>query len=596
VDVIATSDYGDSISKRLQVNTLRCHSVELYSESMQTCMGEPVDYEVEVSNLGRLQETFDVSFSAPWAKLMQTAVKLNPDEKQTLELTVLPPKDLIGIQQIQIDAKSQNSYATNSITVQLNIQNCYDFYMDVSRSYVEGADGKDGKDIFVDQTSLYKLFINNTGSREDTYVLSDNADWVTTELDKITLRPGESRYVNFYLKPTTTGEKEFEITVKSSNNAAIVKTIKVFVNVVEWRGISVSVSPADRSICHTSMSRYEIKVKNTGKLMDTYTITADFGSLSKKSVTLAAGGEETIQLEVDTNQMQPDTEKNITIKVADDKLSADASARVFARSCYKATIDIENDEQTVCQCDMINYTIYIKNTGEFTDEYSLRVNNDEIDKFTLSPGESRSWYKKPYYVYHTPGATYQIPVRVVSKHLTVEKNLTLHVEPHDVCYNVTVEVNGGKGIKVCSANVIPVKIRNSGRRADVYFISFTGPDWVNLNVNKTTLKAGEEKTYYLYLSPAYDTPLGRYAIDLNITSFEIGKQLRIPVEVVENATVQSNVTQEPIQVEEIAPMVKEESGSLTGMIAAGGTKMVLLGVVILVIIGILLARFVFFFK
>lgn len=80
----------------------------------------------------------------------------------------------------------------------------------------------------------------------------------------------------------------------------------------------------------------------------------------------------------------------------------------------------------------------------------------------------------------------------------------------------------GKTVKICESNTIPIKIRNSGRKEDVYFIKMAAPDWVNINLDKLQLKSGEEKTIYLYLSPPYNAEFGRYVVKLNVTSYNFG--------------------------------------------------------------------------
>lgn len=593
VNVIATSDYGEKISKKLEVDVLRCHYVSIYADSKSICKGDAVDYNIEIENLGRLRETFDITVSVPWAKITKTSVTLNPEERKPITVTVIPPKDLIGVQKIDIEAKSQNSYAKDQKTVELNIYNCYDFSMDVIRSDVYGLE--DNK-VCVDQTSVYTLIINNTGSKNDTYIISTNVDWVRPEKDKINVAGYKSKLLNLFVEPKSLGKHDFEIKIKSTNYPELTKTLKVSVDSIECRGVSVSISQAERSICQSLLAKYEITVKNTGRLTDTYNITTDFGSLSKNELTIEPNEVETIELNVDTNEMEPETEKNITITVTDGKITDYVKTKLFAKNCYSAIIELEPETQTACQCDMINYTIIVRNTGEFSDEYSLSIGNSKIsENFLLKPNESKSFYQEPYYVYYSPNKTYYVPVKLTSKHTSLEKNVTLIVEPKDVCYNATIEVGNGKKVKTCESNTIPIKIRNSGRKEDVYFIKMTAPDWVNINIDKIQLKSGEEKTIYLYLSPPYNAELGRYIVKLNVTSYNFGREITIPVEVVTNETEISNVTSEEVAIEEIPPLPKNETKVPTGVVL-GTTKFVILGLITLVIIGILLIRFVFFFK
>jgi uncharacterized membrane protein len=201
----------------------------------------------------------------------------------------------------------------------------------------------------------------------------------------------------------------------------------------------------------------------------------------------------------------------VTINVFNGGAADQDSARLVVHRCHEATLDVSPVERDICEGDVLNYEVRVKNTGELDDRYELSFPGGERE-FDLQPGDSvRLKVDIPFDESWTRSNELKFRLRS-SKGFSTEKTVSLNVTSEDVCYSADLDiinVSGGKEKRVTSVigegQAVEMRLMNKGIRSDTYEIVVNGPDWAYLSEETVHLTPLQEKTIYLYISPPFDT-------------------------------------------------------------------------------------------
>jgi uncharacterized membrane protein len=586
---------GDTITKDIEIEVMRCHSVGIvidddYGRSCQETQ-EPVVYDIEIMNQGKWSESFGLSASVDWAEFSQDSVTVESEESYIVSLVLNPPEGISpGKHTVFVTARSKESYASATASVEMDVVECLDFTAELEPESLDACLG-DSRD--------YELTITNTGEEEDEYLI-DTPDWVYPDRTRTELDAGKSATIVLIAVPEEKGTQGFEVTVTSERDLpASPKTISGVINVEECRGVAVIVSPSESAVCRGEDTELSISIKNTGGIEETFLITSTFGELSRDSVTLDAGESETTTLDVDTSDL-PEGTVVIEVTASDGEITDTATAEVEVEECYTAEFSLQPDAVTVCPGAEIPYTIKVRNTGKETDNYTVEFAEESVS-VSLEPGES-----------HVINYDYEIPYIEEGRYLFTAElsseggisrlaSSDINLKSSEACYGVEL-VDGPGAVDVGKATTIDITIKNTGEQADRFTVTMDGPDWAYIEPAEVHLGSGEEDSVYVYLSPGFGTLEGTYSVAIRAESDHASDELEIAVTVPENITeAPEEPPEEEVPPENVSINVThpgEEEPPITGEVIEERPfwKTAAVAVIALIIVLILILRFVLLFK
>ena len=584
------------VTKEFRIEVLACHAVaiNLVSEgSLETCSETPeaAVYNMEIKNNGKAEETFDLSAvsgraAVTWADFSSDAVTLGPGETAQVDLTLDPPTDTLGMQNIRINAVSQSSYARDSQDISLNLLNCYDYEASLQPQIATTCLGKPAE---------YSITITNTGEKEDTYTFS-SAPFVDFSEEEIILSTGETKTVNIIATADKEGTTEFDITVTPQNDLSNAQKTTVGLEARDCRGVAVVTSTASLNVCRGDEATASIIIKNTGTLEDTFELSTNIGTLSENKLILQPQELKTIDISIDTKKLEATNTVTITA-TSEEGVSDQGTIELAIENCYAASLSLSPESQTLCRLQDAEYTVLAKNTGEREDTYTLIFGDQKID-LELEPGESKDFNFVQPVNFETEG-DYRIIAALTSDNIDLVAESKLIVKSLEDCYSVGVEAREEAiSVEPNKAVTVPVTIKNTGESPSSFELEFEGPPWAYLNPTSIELGPGESKDVYVYLSPPFDTDTGEYDIKVNAKSEFVSSETGFKVMVGGEGTEEGGVV-----VIEGPEANKTPSGGflggLTGALFAGERaplRLIIVGLIALIIIVILIVRFVMLFK
>jgi len=563
---------GETVTKDISITVLGCHILEItpIDTSKNVCDEEtgttPVSYTLTIRNPGKFDEIVQLSaeyggLPITWATFSDNNIKLLAQQSKTITMTLIPPSGLgPGTKNINVKAKSLQSFAEGSTNVMLNINKCYDFSAEISPSDISGCAG-------LEMTT--SLTVRNTGEKSDTYnIITPNG--VTASLHSITLNPGNSETIQITYLTQFAGEETKEITVKSSATGAE-KTADFTADAEECRGVAVFVSPTTQTACKNTQGVFVISVKNTGALKDTFTISTNVGELSKV---------QSVNLQINTQGIESGDTIPIKIKVTDGIITSERNAELTVMTCYEASIDLTPETVGVCPNTEQEFSINIKNTGVRSDTYNVGIvfNNQTypgFDHIEIAPDNSKTL--KFVLPIEEEAGTYTLYVTASSPYISVSDTASVTIKSKDVCYAARLTIgDGSKTIQTSKAMVVPVIIENTGEVAQNFSLVLTGPGWIYLSPRNVYLEGNEEGTVYLYISPPYNTLVGDYKADIVAVSENTQTKSSVEVSVISGITAPENITlpeeEEEIEIpeenitepeENVTENITEENVSIT---------------------------------
>ncbi|MFQ5647996.1 MAG: hypothetical protein ACE5FW_02060, partial [Candidatus Aenigmatarchaeota archaeon] len=548
------------------------------SQEACTELSEPVVFNLDLTNKGKESEDIELSIQGEpeWASLSETEVSVGPSQTKTLELSV-NPEGLAGTQTITVNARSKESYARASGTVQLTVSDCFEF-----NAYLTPSEAG----TCLKSTAEYGLVVENNGDT-DTYRIV-TPDWVKADADYLSLPGGQSREVGITATPRETGDLEFELEVSSERAPDMARKVTGSIKVEECRDVAVILAPSEREVCQGRSTDFKVTVKNLGSVEDVFTLVTNFGSLDVTKVILEPGESKDLKLTLDTSELVGD--RLIEVMASSNGIFDKANAVVNSKYCHGVSVAIEPDEVETCPCSRVNYKVTVENTGEFQESYILTFSNASKN-VTLGPGGKKSFN----YAFTLPcdaEGVYNISASAVSEKAEGTGTSRLAVKKSEDCWSVQMAKGGQATVQISKSAVVPVVVKNIGEQPATYTLSIEGPEWVYLEPDELDLDQGEERTAYLYISPPYGIEEGSYSAGISADSEHASTSFDLTIEVVTNAT---GVTNKTVIINDTGTgMDVSITGQVTGVIPAW--KTIVVGVITIIIIVILVVRFAFLVK
>lgn len=380
----------------------------------------------------------------------------------------------------------------------------------------------------VTESASYSIQLTNTGPASDRYELNVDGPWKdSATFSSSTVRVDEGATDTLFLwiqvpESADRSEHGFTVSARSSNTGRTASDGGT-VEVLSCRSVSIEPEDASQTVCRGNDAVYSFEVENDGQVEETYHLTADFGTLSEESVTLAPGEEETVTL---TASSMEAAERSIQVRAESDaSYAADTTTVDFvSEECRGVEVAIAPEESTICRSDSFLLTASTTNTGEITDDYVLAI-GEETYNLTLDAGETETVERE----FAGTDIEGNVQVSVQSRsHPDVRTSAVSDITVN-ACHDMSLTPTSVPP-ETANRTLMELALVNNGTQENTYHMQIDGPDWMDVRPLNATMEPGEESTVYVYMAPDFfgdgfftATLVGegegiRKTVDMNVTA------------------------------------------------------------------------------
>jgi len=454
---------------------------------------------------------------------------------------------------------SSGSKTLNHIII---VENCHKTILSVipSEDKICACEGK-----------TFDLKLENKGSYLENYQLSVEGpakDWVTLSGTSFSLQKDSSVTLSAQVKSPCGEKGEYQAVFKVKSDSKYAKAEATLdLEIVSCYDYSLN-AKSYAELCENEKVILPITIKNLGTADNDYAINLEGPSwlaLDTKNIRIDSEREATFNLIVHP-PFGTDGEFNskITVLSENGKVMKDTEIGLKVMSCYGVSLDIEKDQDLICNGLMNTYSVNIKNNGKFKNSFNLELSAptwtslsektvsldpEETGVITLTVSPNKDI--KP--------ADYAIVVKAMDlvSGISTEDKLSLTTLSVESCYKpvMTAEKESFE-LPRDSTSIATFNLENKGAKSAEYVLEISGSASSFSQINPATLKLDPEKaeTLYVYLAPSLDISLGTYS--LTVTA-----RLKDST-VISSKTIQIKILEET---EPVEPTDNETSGDgITG--------------------------------
>jgi len=194
-----------------EIELTKCYEFKTTMPGKLTgCEDEDVFFDINVKNIGLKSDEYVITIDElNYSK----TVKLDPKDSEDLRVSF--EKD-VGEYTLEINVESDSQQETYE--VEINIEKCYDADLVIE---------KDSYETMPCQGKLVKGFVENKGTKSDTYNIISDKEWVIIKPKTVELDPEETQDVSIYCSPAYDMDGEYNIKVTASSEKVFI--IKSFI-------------------------------------------------------------------------------------------------------------------------------------------------------------------------------------------------------------------------------------------------------------------------------------------------------------------------------------------------------------------------------
>jgi len=310
--------------------------------------------------------------------------------------------------------------------------------------------------------------------------------------------------------------------------------------------------------------------------------------LSQQSAWLEGNEERDFYIEVKVSEDAVVKDYNAALRVWNSDYGIQRSLCIRPERAHSVSLEPEQDVVTIEECKSAVFTLMARNIGDYSEDFELEIENDysgieavlSEERFELGKHSSRQVYVSVNLSEGLGPGTYHIKVVGEAGREDFEEELTILVVEEIVALPGKVLVAGYASSVSMDANseksVFVTLWNNSEEKAEGISVMLLGlPAGVSSDSKNVSLQPGEKKVVELVLKALPGTK-GEFDAELYIGNQDFSERKNVKV-----------VVQETIE----AQQPEEEGFIPAGLAVAGGTAILGLAVLIIIIIAfVLLAR------
>ncbi len=278
VSVLGKSDV--SVDFVLKVKPDRILEIKT-PEKLSACLCENASSAIVVENIGKYEENVALTLSqdaSNYAELSESKFTLKSGESKEMELLLKAAcDDKPGIKTLELDVKSENSYASSKRTVEIERTNCHDFAL----KYPEEIK------TCVSEPSLLEIEIENTGTKDDLFTVSiDDLNYS----ESVDIKPGKTEKISTVLTLGEEKQMEVKFSAKSTHKSET-NSLKIIAE--KCYGVDLQPEKNEVQIESGKGMLLKAKIRNLGTKQDSFKIYSDVPWVSVRPTIIALTGNET---------------------------------------------------------------------------------------------------------------------------------------------------------------------------------------------------------------------------------------------------------------------------------------------------------------
>ncbi len=519
-------------------------STGLFMDVLENSGDEPLEF--SISSAGS---------AAVFATSVPTGFVLMPGEMKHIYTYVTPMSSIDpGNYVLKLIANANG--ISKEIIHDVPVKDCYEY------SFVK-LDNE--KNVCPCESDKFRFEVKNEGRYSEAYVLSVEGEYagnVVLSQNSLTLSPGESKEIYAYVQSNCEDEGNYEFSVVIDPvNGNSVKSQTVKFNVDACYDFDIGTERDLVDMCEHSKEVVQIEVANEGSVTNVYNLEVDgplWANLNKNELEIAPGDKKVVDLE-----FVPDygVEGNfqVTFSATPERGSVKA-VNVFnvnVKKCYDVFLSLEKNSDKICNSLENDYTVLVRNQGEFSKEFFVDVEGPEWvslseNNIELDAGEEKELILKVAPGFDVSPEKYGIKVNVVAKDsskVASSDSISIETVSRDICYKASLRVDE-KNVKVYydSSATVPIVVENLGADVASYSLSVSGTasNFVYLNPSVISVEPGKSEVVYLYIAPSSKVGSGEYgasvAVRLDDTTIMASENINI---LVTDSPADANIIESP---------------------------------------------------
>jgi uncharacterized membrane protein/sugar lactone lactonase YvrE len=442
ITVQAVSQALNTVDSRIEITTNAPtyeFNLAKLTPNQTVFLGETVDYHMNLNNTGAANDCYSLTVSGGnWSYTLRNAddntdissMPMSSGYSDTFILRVTMPQTGVAsgeAETVTVMAKSQNNETVSDQVLVTTASPLYDFNA-YRINFPETVN--------TEETTNFKLFINNTGNITDTYQLSiTGGKWTyairnssnTSDITSMTLGAGylDSFIVSAYVPITNVMNGDTDaitLSVESEGNSSVTASIPILLTAINY-SFNLEKNYDNAYISSGKSAVYELQINNTDQSDDTYLLSvqdsgwtyvfrnaSDTQNITYISVPAMTSQEFFVKAIVPLHGISEGMIETATVKaVSMGKSSVTDQVTIHSKVSPEATFAYfkaikETNDSTVNIGRSYDYRIQVVNYGVSADEYHLdfsggawnyaiRNQNDisDIGCMTVMPNGSRSF-------------------------------------------------------------------------------------------------------------------------------------------------------------------------------------------------------------
>jgi len=431
-----------------------------------------------------------------------------------------------------------------TLTYNINVQNCNQVTIT----------GTSQEEFCACNAETFTYTIVNAGNYEETYsasVTGIGSQYVTLSEQQFTLRSGQSKkLLAYYNAPCgTAGDYAFNVNIRSlTSNAVASFSSRARVN--SCYDFNLVPEKTFIDMCEHTLQENLIKIQNTADAENEFALLLTgpaWANLERNSLTLRARSSEDIKLILNPDYaVEGSFDVNLKVKSKEGRVTKDQVIKVNVRKCNDVVVNLERNEDNVCNIASKNYNVKIKNIGEFEKEFKLETNYPWVtpkpSTVTLKAGEEQTVNLSVNPTKNLVGI-FDVIVKATASDtskVTSEDSIKLNLVQSDLCFNPLINAENIV-LQPDTTATIEVQVTNNGPEKAIYLLSLSGKATSFVQLNPATLEVEPSKTEvtYLYVAPPFNTPFGIYdaVITARVEGSDILETKRLEIAVSETGGV-----------------------------------------------------------
>ncbi len=456
----------------------------IFPEESSTEVNSFTSYEVEVENVGPVDDVYTLTHSHPGEiSIAPTRVEVPAGQSKTVNVWFNPRTDRdAGTYSFNINARSRADGQEYSTSADVNVITDHDVSIETldSQSVCRGEEAR------------YDVEVTNDGLQSEEFALE--AEFGELATDRVSLEPGETTTVT--LTASSEDEQTETFNVKASSTTSYAQDVQTVEFTAETCYQSeVSITPESQDVMAFNPALFEVTVDNQGTRTDQFTISTSQGQIQDTSLEIEPGATESTALQVIPSELGT---KQIEVG-AEGLSTASDTAQLQVDNPMDSQIELTGP-QSVCEEGEEEFEVLVENTGEADEVFELETKEGEFEDSELEIGEGSSETT----VMMIDGTQmdrgeHQIDVTATASTFgepQTSDSIEVNVEN---CWNL--EMNVVPEIASAGENrstIYEIKLENTGTRENTYDLDYEGPEWIEIGPSSVTVAPGETGRSYMY--------------------------------------------------------------------------------------------------